>query len=66
MKRALTTETVGSVHHGDERDFKSCVCAGSVRSGGNSLGKKLALEPDRIVGRSLFNFIERVELSGGL
>ena len=57
---------MGSLHHGSERDFKSRVCAGSMRSGENSLGKKLALEPDRIVGRSLFNFIECVELFGGL
>lgn len=55
------------MHHGSERDFKSSVCAGfpSVPSRENSLGRKLALEPDRIVGRSLFNFIDCVELFGG-
>ena len=51
----------------DLRFFKSCVCAGfpSVPSGENSLGRKLVLEPDRTVGRCLFNFIDCVELFGG-
>lgn len=54
------------MHHGSERDFKSSVCVGfpSVPSGENSLGRTVALEPDRIVGRSLFNFTDCVELFG--
>lgn len=47
--------------------FKGCVCAGfpSVLSRENSLGRKLALEPDRILGRSSCNFMDYVELFGG-
>lgn len=54
------------MHHGSKRDFKSAVCASfpSVPSRENSLGRKLALEPDRLVGRSLFNFTDCVELFG--
>ena len=54
------------MHHGSKRDFKSAVCAGfpSVPSRENSLGRKLALEPGRIVGGSSFNFTDCVELFG--
>lgn len=55
------------MHHGSKRDFKNSVCAGflPVTSRENFLGRKLALEPDRIVGRSLFNSTDYVELFGG-
>lgn len=67
MKRALSAQIAGALHRRSERDLKSFVCAGFplVPSGENSLGRKLALEPARIVRRSLFNLMDCVGLVGG-
>lgn len=55
------------MHHGSKGDFKNSVCAGfpPVTSRENFLERKLALKPGRIVGRSLFNSTDDVELFGG-